>query len=194
MTDTTATQDPVDVGKVEAAILALMSACKNQEAKLSQQLATNKAIPLRWNLKSKSLPMLLTLFLPGVVTFLADLLRQYGFAKVVNEAITRGLVLAARLTMALFNRHLGSNLELDFLTVVAYTAALVQSPALQPLQGYLQSNTLAFVKAAAQLQPASQPTTPANVVALPYRLSRGGAPSPAQAAAFQARPVVADHN
>jgi len=61
---------------------------------------------------------------------------------------------------------LTSNIELDFIVVAGYAAAAMQLPQLQSLQWYLQSNVLAFFKAASDIQPPPD-LPPPNVMQIP---------------------------
>jgi hypothetical protein len=124
---------------------------------------------------SNDLLTILPVALPIVVAFIAGLLRQDGLPQAVNEAITVGLLLLAAIGDAIYNHRLTNNLMLDFIVVAGYAAAIVQLPQLQALQGYLQSNALAFIKAAADLP--EPPAPPAQIVPLPAKPLQQQAPA-----------------
>ena len=130
-----------------------------------------------------SLLALLPIALPLLVTLLAGLLRQDRLPDWANEAISLALILVASVLNAVFDHRLVSNPILDFIVLCGYMAALIQSPLLQPLQQYLQSNILVFLKAASELPPPPDPAVtqprlkvvpPASQAQPPKQVSRGG--------------------
>ena len=103
-------------------------------------------------------PYMPTLYfaLPGVVACIAGVLRQDRLPKWANECITYALVLVAAVIGALYNHILGVNPLLDFIAIAGYMMAVLQTPYMQQLQVFLQSNVLAFIGQVAHM-PAPQP-------------------------------------
>lgn len=99
-----------------------------------------------------SLSYLLTLLLPVPMTVLAGALRQDKFNPIVNEAIAWFVVFSVSLLSIVLGigGHLTGDIHLDFMTIVAYSGALMHTAPFKPLQVYLQSNFLSLGVSTAQ--------------------------------------------
>lgn len=99
-----------------------------------------------------SLSYLITLLLPVPMTVLAGALRQDKLNPIINEGIAWCVVFLVSFLSVIFGigGHLTGDIHLDFMTIVAYSGALIHTAPFKPLQVYLQSNFLSLGVSTAQ--------------------------------------------